>query len=102
MANMSYCRFHNTNLDVQDCMEALIGLVDMYEEIDWLERNPSPSNNEELAEALDTYSREQLSADESRAAQNMIKSFLSTMWELGIIPEYSLGELSNLMAKISK
>lgn len=23
MANMSYCRFHNTRLDVQDCLEAL-------------------------------------------------------------------------------
>lgn len=23
MANMSYCRFHNTNLDVNDCIEAL-------------------------------------------------------------------------------
>lgn len=23
MANMSYCRFHNTNLDMQDCIDAL-------------------------------------------------------------------------------
>ena len=23
MANMSYCRFHNTRLDVDDCIEAL-------------------------------------------------------------------------------
>ena len=23
MANMSYCRFHNTNLDLMDCLEAL-------------------------------------------------------------------------------
>ena len=23
MANMSYCRFHNTNMDVDDCIEAL-------------------------------------------------------------------------------
>lgn len=23
MANMSYCRFHNTNIDVNDCIEAL-------------------------------------------------------------------------------
>lgn len=23
MANMSYCRFHNTNLDMRDCIEAL-------------------------------------------------------------------------------
>lgn len=23
MANMSYCRFHNTNMDVNDCIEAL-------------------------------------------------------------------------------
>ena len=23
MANMSYCRFHNTNLDMNDCIEAL-------------------------------------------------------------------------------
>ena len=23
MANMSYCRFHNTNMDLGDCLEAL-------------------------------------------------------------------------------
>ena len=23
MANMSYCRFHNTNLDMRDCIDAL-------------------------------------------------------------------------------
>ena len=23
MANMSYCRFHNTRLDMNDCIEAL-------------------------------------------------------------------------------
>ena len=23
MANMSYCRFHNTNIDLEDCLEAL-------------------------------------------------------------------------------
>ena len=23
MANMSYCRFHNTNMDLRDCLEAL-------------------------------------------------------------------------------
>ena len=23
MSNMSYCRFHNTNIDMQDCIEAL-------------------------------------------------------------------------------
>lgn len=23
MANMSYCRFHNTNLDMSDCIDAL-------------------------------------------------------------------------------
>lgn len=23
MANMSYCRFHNTNIDMRDCIDAL-------------------------------------------------------------------------------
>ena len=23
MANMSYCRFHNTRLDLQDCLDAI-------------------------------------------------------------------------------
>lgn len=23
MANMSYCRFHNTNIDMNDCLEAI-------------------------------------------------------------------------------
>ena len=25
MANMSYCRFHNTSMDMEDCIDALYG-----------------------------------------------------------------------------
>lgn len=25
MANMSYCRFHNTSMDMEDCIDALCG-----------------------------------------------------------------------------
>ena len=56
MANMSYCRFHNTNIDVDDCIEALsddefIACKNMFEnvleffeeydvcEVDWDEFN---------------------------------------------------------------
>ena len=28
MANMSYCRFHNTLIDLEDCNEALIDFLD--------------------------------------------------------------------------
>lgn len=32
MANMSYCRWHNTNLDVRDCFEAFHEMEEMSEE----------------------------------------------------------------------
>ena len=31
MANMSYCRFHNTVMDMQDCFDAMAEAVDMNE-----------------------------------------------------------------------
>jgi len=46
MANMSYCRFHNTVQDMQDCFDA-------------------------MAEAVDLQEPMQLSADEQRAFQRM-------------------------------
>lgn len=102
MSNMSYCRFHNTNLDVQDCLETLRGLVDLYGQVDWLERNEYPGSDEELEEAKEEFMRNQLSQDESRAAYQMIDAILETLWELDIVVDYSRGELSNLMAKIGK
>lgn len=30
MPNMSYCRFHNTSMDVEDCFSALRGEYDNY------------------------------------------------------------------------
>jgi hypothetical protein len=50
MANMSYCRFENTNTDLADCVKALEGVIYDHEEIserewrcakimkDWCER----------------------------------------------------------------
>ena len=32
MANMSYCRWHNTNLDVRDCFNAFDEMEEMSEE----------------------------------------------------------------------
>jgi len=46
MANMSYCRFHNTVMDMQDCFDAMAEAVDMQESME-------------------------LSADEQRAFQRM-------------------------------
>lgn len=31
MSNMSYCRFENTNDDLEDCRDALIGLIEEQE-----------------------------------------------------------------------
>lgn len=28
MANMSYCRFYNTNIDLRDCLETVCGRLD--------------------------------------------------------------------------
>lgn len=33
MANMSYCRFHNTLIDLEDCNEALINFLDNDENV---------------------------------------------------------------------
>lgn len=49
MSNMSYCRFHNTALDLDDCRDALeemsgnIHLIDRYNQLvaEWKERNDS-------------------------------------------------------------
>ncbi len=31
MSNMSYCRFENTNSDLEDCRDALVGLIEEQE-----------------------------------------------------------------------
>lgn len=33
MANMSYCRFENTNMDLADCVNALEGIIYDQEEV---------------------------------------------------------------------
>ena len=33
MANMSYCRFENTNMDLADCVNALEGIIYDHEEV---------------------------------------------------------------------
>jgi hypothetical protein len=58
MANMSYCRFHNTRLDVEDCIEAL-------KEAEW--------------------DGEKISADEIRECKIMFDSIIEYLDYEGII-----------------
>lgn len=69
MANMSYCRFHNTAMDLDDCLEAL----------EWEDD-------------------EKLSDFEWRAANRMFRRFLDFMVDRDIIEEFDeerLGEYLN-------
>lgn len=85
MSNMSYCRFHNTNLDVQDCMEVLTGMADLREEIDWLQDHETASTEDELDDLRTELQSNMISTMEARSAKQMIDSFLDAMDRLGII-----------------
>lgn len=100
MSNMSYCRFRNTNLDVQDCMETLTGLNGLLDEIEWLE---NVGNEEaEMEEAMDTFRTEQLSPEEARAALHMIEAFMDTMADLGIIEDWDYSKADELLDRFTK
>ena len=65
MANMSYCRFHNTKLALQDCLTA-----------------------------LDPYENEyEISDDEVRDGIRMFEHFLGYCMDVGIIDEYNIEEV---------
>ena len=63
MANMSYCRFHNTKIDVEDCLDVLAGNGDISSE------------------------------SERNSAIRMIKDILEFCEDMGIIDEYDEDEL---------
>lgn len=74
MANMSYCRFRNTRLDVLDCL-GVIGLIQEGDE-------------------------SKLSEDETNAGEDMFKSILSFCLDMGIIDEYDGGRLTELFNEL--
>lgn len=67
MANMSYCRFHNTRLDLMDCLEALESGEELGKEefkycklmfgsfIDFCVENGIVDDDEELDEKLEEF-----------------------------------------------
>ena len=61
MANMSYCRFHNTRLDMDDCIEAL-------KRAEW--------------------DGEKISADEIRKCKIMFDNIIEYLDDEGIIDEF--------------
>lgn len=101
MSNMSYCRFRNTNLDVQDCMETLTGLAGLQADIYWLE-NTGRDEEPEMEELADVFRHNKLSTDEARAASRMIKAFLDTMEELEIIENYDLWRIDDMIENFTK
>lgn len=96
-------KFYNTNLDIQDCMDTVIGLVEVVENIEWLEAHTEDAGAaEELEEYQELFDRHQLSEDETREACWMMENFLYTMQKLGVVEEYSVSEIDKLLAKIGK
>lgn len=86
MSNMSYCRFRNTQMDVEDCMEALSNL-------NWQE-------SDEYDEEEMNYSK--LDIDEARAASRMMFNFLETMLEIGLIEDYDYDGIEKFVKRITK
>ena len=64
--NMSYCRWYNTNIDVQDCFDAFENFDDEYDE---------------------------MSDEEVRAAKRMIKAMCEFLYEREVIEEYDYTRL---------
>lgn len=100
MSNMSYCRFRNTNLDVQDCMETLIGLRDAADNIEWLKSHDG--DQEEIEECEEIIYCNSLGASEARAATDMIRSFLDAMEDLGVIDGYDSYKVDEIIEQFSK
>ncbi len=71
MANMSYCRFRNTNSDLRDCLNA----VD---------------------------AREKTGDEELGAANDMFDFFLGFCMDLGIIEDYDMDQLGNVLDEMRK
>lgn len=101
MPNMSYCRFRNTSKDLNDCMEAIEEIVDIRENIKWLDDSYTPEDEEEMNDLQDKFREKALCPDESIAARWMITDFLDNMLELGIIDEYDNYAIAELIGSIS-
>lgn len=72
MANMSYCRFHNTRLDMEDCLDVLC------------------SGDEPLSE------------DEAKAARQMFEDVLDFCRENGIIDSYDSEGLQDMLNSMTE
>lgn len=101
MANMSYCRFHNTNLDLQDCLYALNDALEAKQNVEWLETYEDASDDE-LEEARQEFREMQLSVSEASAAREMISRFLDAMTDLCIIDGCDYNAMNDLISSISK
>ena len=73
MGNMSYCRFCNTRMDLEDCLFAVS------------DKNEYP-----------------ISQEESNQGIKMFKAFLNFCIESNIIPEYDEAEIENIFIEHNK
>lgn len=74
MANMSYCRFNNTRLDMYDCLNAIGEIQDGEES--------------------------KLSEHEADAGEDMFKAILEFCVESGIIEDYDRSRLTELFEEL--
>ena len=75
MANMSYCRFHNTEIDLDECLDALDYELD--------EDN-------------------KLSEEEAKAAKRMFKRFLDFCKDEELIEDYNTEAIDRMIDRISE
>ena len=101
MSNMSYCRFHNTNLDVQDCIDAMRGLIGLAEDIEWLKSCDYENVSDDLKVEQEMFNTHCLSSSEANAASRMFQEILDYMLELDVINGYSKDTLDELIDGIS-
>ena len=76
MANMSYCRWHNTRIDVADCLDSI--------------------------DYFNDYDNEKISAEEADNAKRMFRRFLDFCKDHEIVEEYDLSVVDAMIDRISE
>lgn len=76
MSNMSYCRFHNTLMDLQDCRDALDEMGNssyIMKRVQQFRNSGTEEDLEEASRLRDQIDEYVLSSDEYRAARKLIE-----------------------------
>lgn len=96
MSNMSYCMFHNTNIDMQDCLNAFSEIDDAASEREWVMAHGS---DEDKAEFEENYGTEiGLSDSEARAAVRMFEAVLGFAQDMGWCENVDYDEIEKSIA----